>query len=107
VEEVRNHFGRRALLKAGGFVAASGALESIWALVTRSGTGGSVRKRAGWIKVVDRPTLGEKTAEYQRFSGNDMFALYRRDVSETLKKGAERNIHRRVESEKVVGSSVS
>jgi reductive dehalogenase len=26
---------------------------------------------------VDRPTLGEKTAEYKRFSGNDMFALYR------------------------------
>jgi reductive dehalogenase len=77
VEEGRNHFGRRALLKAGGFVTASGALGSIWALVSRTGTGGAVRKRARWIKVVDRPTLGEKTAEYKRFSGNDMFALYR------------------------------
>jgi hypothetical protein len=30
-----------------------------------------------WIRTVDRPTLSEKTADYNRFSGNDMFALYR------------------------------
>jgi reductive dehalogenase len=77
VEEELNNAGRRTFLKAGGFVAASGALGSIWAFVTGVGTKGSVRKRARWIKVVDRGTLSEKTADYKRFSGNDMFALYR------------------------------
>jgi len=77
VEDRRKQTGRRALLMAGGFVAASGALGSLWGLVTGAGTGGNARKRARWIKTVDRPTLAEKTADYKRFSGNDMFALYR------------------------------
>ena len=76
MEERRKQTGRRAFLKAGGLIAASGALGSIWALVTRAGSVGNVRKRARWIKVVDLPTLAEKTADYKRFSGKDMFALY-------------------------------
>jgi reductive dehalogenase len=64
-------------LKAGGLVAASGALGSIWSFVTGVGTKGSASKHARWIRTVDRPTLSEKTADYQRFSGNDMFAIYR------------------------------
>jgi reductive dehalogenase len=40
-------------------------------------TSGNVRKRARWIKAVGLPTLGETNADYKRFSGFDMFALYR------------------------------
>ena len=76
MEDRRKQTGRRALLKAGGLVAVSGALGSLGALVTGTGTGDHVRKRARWVKVVDRPTLGEKTADFKRFSGRDMFALY-------------------------------
>lgn len=77
MEEGRRQTGRRTLLKAGGYVAASGALASIWAFVTGVGTRGNARRRSLWIRTVDRPTLSEKTADYKRFSGNDMFALYR------------------------------
>ena len=81
MENTRKQAGRRAFLKAGGLVAGSGALGSLWAFMTGAGTGastsGNMRKRARWIKVVDRPTLGETNASYKRFSGFDMFALYR------------------------------
>jgi reductive dehalogenase len=78
VEDKRKQAGRRTLLKAGGFVAAGGALGSIGALMTDEVAGSHGRKRARWIKVVDRPTLGEKAAGFTRFSGFDMFALYPR-----------------------------
>jgi len=45
--------------------------------MTGVGAGSNRRKRARWIKAVSRPTLGETNAEYKRFSGFDMFALYR------------------------------
>jgi len=81
VEELCKPIGRRSLLKAGGFVAASGALGSVWKFVMRTGvdasTSGNIRRRARWIKVVGKPTLGETNADYKRFSGFDMFALYR------------------------------
>jgi reductive dehalogenase len=77
LEDRRKQAGRRTFLKAGGFVAASGALGSLGALVPGVSTGSNQRKRARWIKVVDRPTLGETNADYKRFSGFDMFALYR------------------------------
>ncbi len=77
MKEVGKQTGRRALLMAGGSVAVSGVLGSLWAFMTGSNAGSGPRQRARWIKVVDRPTLGEKTADYKRFSGNDMFALYR------------------------------
>jgi hypothetical protein len=80
VEDLRKPIGRRSLLKAGGFVAASGALGSVWGFVTGTGAGastsGNTRKRARWIKVVGRPTLCETDKNYKRFSGFDMFALY-------------------------------
>ena len=77
MEELRKPIGRRSLLKAGGFVAATGTLGWLGALVTGVGTGSNQRKRARWIKTVVRPTLGETNADYKRFSGFDMFALYR------------------------------
>ena len=77
MEELRKPIGRRSLLKAGGFVAATGALGWLGALVTGVGTGSNQRKRARWVKTVVRPTLGETNADYKRFSGFDMFALYR------------------------------
>ncbi len=79
MEEARKQTGRRAFLKAGGLglVAGGGFLGSIWGLVTGGGTERRTRKRARWIRVVDRPTVGERTAAYGRFSGYDMFALYR------------------------------
>jgi reductive dehalogenase len=64
-------------LKAGGFVAVGGALGSLGALVTGIGTRRNQQKRARWIKVVDQSTLCETNAAYKRFSGFDMFALYR------------------------------
>jgi len=81
VKELRKPIGRRGLLKASGFVVASGALGAVWALLTGTGasasTSGNVRKRARWIRGVSQPTLGGTNADYKRFSGFDMFALYR------------------------------
>jgi hypothetical protein len=77
VEETRKQAGRRAFLKAGGFVAASGALGSAWAFMTSVGAKGNTRGRAMWIEVVHHPTLEETNTAYKRFSGFDMFALYR------------------------------
>ncbi len=77
MEETRKQTGRRAFLKAGGFFATTGVLASLGAFVTGAGTGRHARKRALWIKTVDRPTLGETNSSYKRFSGFDMFALYR------------------------------
>ena len=77
MKEGRKRMERRTLLKASGLVAASGALGSLWALATGAGSSDSARKRARWIRVVDRPTLGETTADYKRFSGNEIFTIYR------------------------------
>jgi reductive dehalogenase len=77
VEELRKPIGRRSLLKAGGFVVATGALGWLGTLGTGVGTGSNQRKRGRWVKAVGRPTLGETNASYKRFSGFDMFAHYR------------------------------
>ncbi len=76
MEDRYEQTGRRGFLKTCGLVMASGALGAIWAFVAHAGSVANRRKRARWIKVVDQPTLGEKTADYKRFSGRDMFALY-------------------------------
>lgn len=76
MEDRYEQTGRRGFLKTCGLVTASGALGAIWAFVAHAGSVATRRKRARWIKVVDQPTLGEKTADYKRFSGRDMFALY-------------------------------
>jgi len=76
VDMQEKQIGRRTLLKASGLVAASGALGSLWALVAGAGSSANARRRARWIKVVDRPTLGETTADYKRFSGKDIFTIY-------------------------------
>jgi reductive dehalogenase len=75
VETERKQTGRRALLTAAGLIAAGGAPAAVAAL--EGGAGGSARKRAWWVKAVGRPTLGEKTADFKRFSGNNIFAIYR------------------------------
>lgn len=61
----------------GGLAAAGGALGSVWGVRSRSATGSRSGKRAWWIKPVDRPTLDEKTADFKRFSGYNIFAIYR------------------------------
>jgi len=53
------------MLKAAGLIAAGGVPAAVAAL--EGGAGGSARKRAWWVKAVDRPTLGEKTADFKRF----------------------------------------
>lgn len=76
VEDTRKQIGRRAFLMAGGLAAASGAAGSVWAFMRGNGAKRRTRRRALWIKNVNRPTLGDRGADYKRFSGNDMFALY-------------------------------
>ena len=67
--------GRRALLAAAGLIAAGGVPAAIREL--KDGARGGPRKRAWWVKTVDRPTLGEKTAAFKRFSGDNIFEIYR------------------------------
>jgi len=74
VEERRREIRRHTLLKAGGFVTASGVFGR---LVRGMGVRRNPRKRALWIRVVDQPTLSETNADFKRFSGFDMFSLYR------------------------------
>ena len=78
MKEMRKQIGRRRLLQAGGFVAASGASRiDMDVRDWRGRAAGNARKRARWIKAVSRPTLGETNIDFKRFSGFDMFALYR------------------------------
>jgi reductive dehalogenase len=76
VEAGGKQVGRRSFLKAGGLAAASGAVGWLWARLAVNGAPRKAKKRSRWIKIVNRPTLGETTADFQRFSGKDMFALY-------------------------------
>jgi reductive dehalogenase len=75
VESEGKRTGRRALLTAAGLIAA-GSVPAAVALLEGT-TNGSGRKRARWVKDVDRPTLGEKTAEFKRFSGSNIFELHK------------------------------
>jgi len=75
VERERKQTGRRALLTAAGLIAAGGVPAAISALGGKP-SGGS-RKRAWWVKAVDRPTLGQKTGQFKRFSGDNIFVIYR------------------------------
>jgi hypothetical protein len=72
----RKHTGRRALLTAAGPIAAGGLPAAVSAL--EGIANGGRRKRAWWVKAVDRPTLGQKTSEFGRFSGNNIFAIHKR-----------------------------
>jgi reductive dehalogenase len=62
-------------LTAAGLIAAGGVPAAVSAL--ERGGSGSARKRAWWVKAVDRPTLGQKTGEFKRFSGNNIFEIYK------------------------------
>src|SRR5271157_1813405 len=68
--------GRRALLKAAGLIAGGGTPVAV--LAPAGGARTSARKRAWWVKAVDRPVLDEKTADFKRFAGDNIFAIYRR-----------------------------
>ena len=69
-------FGRRALLRTAGIATATGALGAVWSFWTENGS--RFRKRGFWIRIVKRPTLGDRNAVFKRFSGADMFTLYPR-----------------------------
>jgi reductive dehalogenase len=71
----RKQTGRRALLTTAGLIAAGGIPAAVSALGGIAN--GGRRKRAWWVKAVDRPTLGQKTSEFGRFSGNNIFAIYK------------------------------
>jgi reductive dehalogenase len=76
VELKRKQTGRRALLKAAGLIAGAGMPVAVSALTGGART--SPHKRAWWVKAVGRPALSEKTADFKRFSGDNIFAIYRR-----------------------------
>ena len=78
--------GRRALLTAAGLIAAGGVPAAVAALGQQPS--GSGRRRAWWVKAVDRPTLGEKTAGFRRFSGNNIFEIYKQLITEREGAGA-------------------
>ncbi len=61
-------------MAAGGVSAAAAAIGGL--------ASGSPRKRVWWVKAVDRPTLGEKTAGFERFSGDNIFEIYRQLITE-------------------------
>jgi reductive dehalogenase len=67
--------GRRAVLKSAGLIAAGGVPVAVAAL--KGGARRGARKRAWWVKTVNQPTLGEKAPGFARFSGNNMFVIYR------------------------------
>jgi reductive dehalogenase len=86
VESERKQTGRRALLTAAGLIAAGGVSASVVTLTGNSS--GSRRNRAWWVKTVDRPTLAEKTADFKRFSGNNIFEIYKQLITEREGAGA-------------------
>jgi len=69
----RKQIRRRALLQAAGLLAAGGAPAVAANPARGAGNGG----RPWWVKPVDHPTLGYKNGALKRFSGNNMFALYK------------------------------
>jgi len=79
VESEGKQTGRRALLTAAGLIAAGGVPAAV-ALLEGTSTG-SGRKRARWVKSVDHPTLGDKTAEFRRFSGDNIFEIYKQLIT--------------------------
>jgi reductive dehalogenase len=78
MEEQDNTIRRRSLLKtAGFFAAASVPLAAAAFIARRTKVSGRIYKRAWWIKKVRRPTLSEKNAAFQRFSGDNIFEIYK------------------------------
>jgi reductive dehalogenase len=78
MEEQDNTIRRRSLLKTAGFFAAAGVpLATAAFIARRTKVSGRIYKRAWWIKKVRRPTLSEKNAAFQRFSGDNIFEIYK------------------------------
>jgi epoxyqueuosine reductase len=75
VETERKQTNRRALLKAAGLIATGGVSTALGTPEKEAGVG--ERERAWWVKTMNRPTLGEKTADFKRFSGDNIFVIYR------------------------------
>ena len=77
------------MLRAAGLVIANGGARTIAAKGGRdSKAGGGVFPRAAWVNRVEKPTLGETNAHYGRFSGDNMFVLYKTLKTERGGKGA-------------------
>jgi reductive dehalogenase len=76
VEEKNSGIRRRGLLTAAGITAAAGLTLGGAILARPAKPAGRVHNRAWWIRKVKRPTLGEKNAVFQRFSGNNIFEIY-------------------------------
>ena len=73
-----NQIRRRDLLNAAGLVFAINGLGAKAALGGGDARrGGEVFPRAWSVKSIDKPTLGEKNSDFTRFSGANMFQIYR------------------------------
>ena len=75
VEMKSKQTGRRALLKAGLVALGGGTPVASAALATAANSG--PKNREWWVRTVDHPTLAEKTAAFGRFSGDNIFEIYR------------------------------
>ena len=84
-----NQIRRRDLLNAAGLVFAMNGPVANAALGRGDARlAGDVFQRAWSVKSVDKPTLGEKNSDFKRFSGDNMFQLYRPLKTERDGKGA-------------------
>lgn len=73
-----NQIRRRDLLGAAGVLLAMNGGGAPAALAKGNGSPSeAVFPRAWWVKSVDKPTLGETNADFRRFSGDNMFRIYR------------------------------
>jgi len=80
---------RRGLLKGAGIGAAIAAGGSGCKTLPNTGKSTApIHQRPWWVKAVSRPTLGETTTEFERFSGADIFKLYRELKDEREGEGA-------------------
>jgi len=84
-----NQIRRRDLLKAAGLVLAiDGSTANAAPGRGDAARAGEVFPRAWSVKSVDKPTLGETNPDFQRFSGADIFQIYRPLKNERDGKGA-------------------
>jgi reductive dehalogenase len=73
-----NRIRRRDLLNAAGLVLATTGQRAGAALTSgNTSRPGEVFPPAWWVKTVDKPTLGETNSDFGRFSGDNMFQVYR------------------------------
>ncbi len=79
----RHSVTRRGLFQAAGLAAGAGALSGAGARSNHP-----IHEHPWWVRKVNKPTLGETNAEFQRFSGRNIFTLYRELKDEREGEGA-------------------